>query len=112
MSVEGRLAHEDTVSEESSNEKSDERGASPPAPVLSHDIVKNSSDDYSHLSPMPSNGILDTTPPHKADQSYHQSDTMATEPSDDISLAEEKVVFCDCPPDPELPQGFNLHNIM
>ena len=111
MSVEQRLDRQDSVSEESSNEKTDERGATPPGPVLSSDALKSSLDpDYSHLEPLSSNGLIDSTPSRKP---YH-GDTLlqGKEPSDDVSLSEERTVFCDCPPDPELPQGFNLQHIM
>lgn len=105
-SVEDRLTRPDSPSDESSNEKTDERGATPPGPVLSNDLLKSSvDDDYSHLEPLASNGILDSTPSRRAD-------TLGKESTDDISLAEEKPIFCDCPPDPELPLTFNLHSIM
>ena len=111
MSVEQRLeGRQDSLSEESSNEKSDERGATPPGPVLSSDALKSSLDpDYSHLEPLSSNGLIDSTPSRKH---YHGDTLQGKEPSDDMSLADEKAVFCDCPPDPELPQGFNLQRIM
>ena len=109
MSVEQRLEdHQDSVSMESPNEKSDERGVTPPGPVLSSDALKSSLDpDYSHLEPLSSNDLIDSTPSHK----HYQGDTLGKEPSDDVSLAEENAVFCDCPPDPELPHRFNLHHI-
>lgn len=111
MSVEQRLDHQDSDSEESSNEKTDERGATPPGPVLSNDALKSSLDpDYSHLEPLSSNGLIDSTPSRKP---YHGDALLqGKEPSDDVSLAEEKTVFCDCPPDPELPLGFNLQHIV
>ena len=110
MSVEQRLDHQDSASEESSNERTDERGTTPPGPVLSNDALKSASldPDYSHLEPLSSNGLIDSTPSHK----HYHGDMLGKEPSDDVSLAEERTVFCDCPPDPELPQGFNLQHIM
>ena len=112
MSVEPRLDRRDSLSDESSNEKTDERGATPPGPALSNDVLKSSLDpDYSHLEPLSSNGLIDSTPSRKP---YHGDglSPQGKEPSDDVSLVEEKAVFCDCPPDPELPQGFNLQHIV
>ena len=97
----------DSPSLESSNERSDERGATPPGPILSNDMLKCGSldPDLSHLDRLPSNGMLDSTPSRKAD-------TLGKESTDDVSLADERPVFCDCPPDPELPVTFNLEAIL
>ena len=97
----------DSPSLESSNERSDERGATPPGPVLSNDMLKGGSvdRDLSHLDHVPSNGMLDSTPSRKAD-------TLGKESTDNVSISEERPVFCDCPPDPELPVTFNLEDIL
>ena len=97
------MARGDSPSNESSYEKSDERGVTPPGLVLSND--RSLDPDYCHLDPLPSNGVLDSTLSHKAD-------TLGKESTDDLSLAEEKPVFCDCPPDPELPLTFDLQHIL
>lgn len=111
MSVEQRLGdNQDSISGESSNEMTDERVATPSGgPVLSNDALRSSLDpDYSHLEPTSSNGLLDSTPSRKRSQ----CDMLRKESSEDVSPFEEKAVFCDCPPDPELPRGFNLKFIV
>lgn len=91
-------------------------GATPPGHILSYEMLKNPSPDGlgpAMLGATP-NGHMDTMLSHKSDtlRAFSRDDSLVTDLNDHLFLSDgEKLLFCDCPPDPEIPPELNLKNI-
>ncbi len=96
---------------------STERESASPGHMLSYEMLKN---------PSPDGGLVTTPPNGHADMllsSHNKSDTLQalahndSTPSDVIGgdhmilSDQEKLLFCDCPPDPEISPELNLASI-
>ena len=82
---------------------STEREATPPGHMLSYDMLKNPPEGGVVAAP---NGRVDTLLTYKSDtlKAFSHNDSLVTDLCDHIILSDrEKLLFCDCPPDPEIP---------
>ncbi len=114
MSTEQELGDTDSSSSTIDHTPTD-RGTTPPGHLLSYDMLKNPSPDGAGpiLGATP-NGHMDTMLSHKSDtlRAFSRDDSLVTDLNDHIFLSDgEKLLFCDCPPDPEIPPEVNLKSI-
>ena len=89
-----------------------DRAATPTGHMLSYDMLKNTSPEGMLATP---NGHMDTLLTHKSDtlRAFSHDDSLVSDLNDHLVLSEkEKLLFCDCPPDPEIPPEINLKSIL
>ena len=123
MSVEQEMDDTDSSSSTIDNTPSTtDRADTPPGHLLSYDMLKNPSPDGAPnllggatptFSATP-NGHMETMLSHKSDtlRAFSRDDSLVTDLNDHIFLTDgEKLLFCDCPPDPEIPPEVNLKSI-
>ena len=125
MSTEPEPGDTDSSSSTIDHTPSD-RMATPTGHVLSYEMLNNPSPEGGLLAtpPGPEGGMATTKPPnghmetllsHKSDtlRAFSQDDSLVTDLSNDqIILSDgERLLFCDCPPDPEIPPELNLKNL-
>ena len=114
---------QDTADTDSSGSTLDhtptDRGATPPGHMLSYDMLKNPSPDgmlaAATATANTPNGHMETLLTHKSDtlRAFSHDDSLVADLTDHFVLSEkEKMLFCDCPPDPEIPPELNLNSIV
>ena len=111
MSTEPEMADTDSSSSTIDHTPND-RGTTPPGHMLSYDMLKNPSPDGALATP---NGHMETLLTHKSDtlRAFSHDDSLMSDLNDHLVLGEkEKLLFCDCPPDPEIPPEVNLKSIL
>ena len=126
MSIEKEPADTDSSSSTIDHTPSD-RMATPPGHMLSYDMLKNPSPEGllgatpplgmpagpEEVSTTP-NGHMETLLTHKSDtlRAFAHDDSLVTDLADHLILSDsERLLFCDCPPDPELPPELNLKSL-
>ena len=90
-----------------------ERETTPPGQLLSYDMLKNSSPAEGMMA-TPPNGHVEMLLSHKSDtlKAFSRDDSLVTDLADHMTiLGSEKLLFCDCPPDPEIPPEINLKSL-
>lgn len=126
MSTEPEPGDTDSSSSTIDHTPSD-RMATPTGHVLSYEMLNNPSPEVGGLlatSPgaeggvaaiAKPNGHMETLLTHKSDtlRAFSQDDSLVTDLSNEhVILSDgEKLLFCDCPPDPEIPPEINLKSL-
>lgn len=117
MSMEHEVITADTDSSISTADHTPtDREPTPPGPVLSYDILLNRSPDIGLMGAVaiPPNGHVDARLSHKSDtlRVLSHDDLLTTDLNDHVTMSDKgKLLFCDCPPDPEIPPGVDLKAI-
>jgi len=115
MSTEQEMADTDSSSSTIDHIPND-RGTTPPGHMLSYDmLMRKPSSPEGMLAAATPNGHMETLLTHKSDtlRAFSHDDSLVSDLNDHLVLSEkEKLLFCNCPPDPEIPPEVNLKSIV
>ena len=94
---------------------SPERELTSPGLLLSHDLLNSETTPIEHTPTHP-NGRIDSLRghTHKLDtlRAVSHGDSLESDLTDNVVFqGDERVLFCDCPPDPEIPPTLNLKHL-